>query len=178
MDGPNTRKARHGELGVTLLETTIAAGILIVGLSAVMAVFSSAAVQTEDQGDESTRATEYSQDKVEQLTSLSFNDGSTDTTVYPPAATGGTGLGGTMAANATVGGTNPTSPATNYVDYLDQNGNLLTSSTGKEYTRVWSISTDSTGNLKTITVVTQAPNPRGPAQSSQTTTVVCVKSKR
>ena len=111
---------------------------------------------------------------MEQLLSLNkdnlisdgFNDGTTDTTVFPAAvnALDGTtlctgtspyicGLGGVMAASSTVGSIPPAAPVTYFVDYLDINGNLLTSSTGAYYSRQWQVSTDSTGNLKTITVV-------------------------
>jgi hypothetical protein len=129
---------------------------------------------TYAQGDVATRVTEYAQDKMEQLLSLNkdniisdgFNDATTDTTVFPAAvnALDGTtsctgtspnicGLGGVMAASSTVGSIPPAAPVTYFVDYLDTNGNLLTSSTGAYYTRQWQVSTDSTGNLKTITVV-------------------------
>ena len=58
-----------------------------------------------------------------------------------------------MAASSTVGSIPPTAPVTYFVDYLDTNGNLLTSSTGAYYTRQWQVSLDSTSCLKTITVV-------------------------
>lgn len=131
---------------------------------------------TEQQGDISTRTSEYAQDKIESLLKLDFNDGATDTTVFPPNAAGGAGLGGTMAASSTVGAIPPSAAANKYVDYLDLNGNLLTSSTGAYYTRQWSISTDSTATLKTITVVVtslQAVSIKGLAPSA---TLVCIKS--
>ena len=178
------------ERGSSLIETLIAAGILIIVVAGVLPVFMLATQTTYAQGDVATRITEYAQDKMEQLLSLNkdniisdgFNDATTDTTVFPAAvnaldgttsctgtspnicglggastvATGcgpsGTG-GGTFAPSSTVGSIPPAAPVTYFVDYLDSNGNLLTSSTGAYYTRQWQISTDSTGNLKTITVV-------------------------
>ena len=58
-----------------------------------------------------------------------------------------------MAPSSTVGSIPPAAPVTYFVDYLDTNGNLLTSSTGAYYTRQWQVSLDSTSCLKTITVV-------------------------
>jgi type II secretory pathway pseudopilin PulG len=162
------------ERGSSLIETLVAASILIIVVAGLLPVFMLATQTTYAQGDVATRVTEYAQDKMEQLVSLNkdniisdgFNDGTTDTTVFPAAVNdiGGTtsctgtapdicGLGGTMAASSTVGSIPPTAPVTYFVDYLDTYGNLLTSSTGAYYTRQWQVSTDSTGNLKTITVV-------------------------
>ena len=162
------------ERGSTLIETLVAAAILIIVVAGLLPVFMLATQTTYAQGDVATRVTEYAQDKMEQLLSLNkdniisdgFNDGTTDTTVFPAAvnALDGTtsctgtspnicGLGGVMAASSTVGSIPPAAPVTYFADYLDSNGNLLTSSTGAYYTRQWQVSTDSTGNLKQITVV-------------------------
>jgi type II secretory pathway pseudopilin PulG len=176
------------ERGSSLIETLVAAGILIIVVAGLLPVFMLATQSTYAQGDVATRVTEYAQDKMEQLVSLNkdniisdgFNDGTTDTTVFPAAvnALDGTtsctgtspnicGLGGVMAASTTVGSIPPAAPVTYFVDYLDTNGNLLTSSTGAYYTRQWQVSTDSTGNLKTITVVASsiAANVKGGAVS-------------
>jgi len=174
---PQDSALPHGhrsERGVTLIETTMAALILIIVAVGLLPVFIVGTQTTYAQGDVATRVTEYAQDKMEQLLSLNkdniasdgFNDGQTDTTVFPAAVSGysGTtsctgvspnicGLGGSMNPNSTVGSVPPAAPVTYFVDYLDSNGNLLTSSTGAYYTRQWSVSTDSTGNLKTITIV-------------------------
>ena len=168
------RDRARSERGSTLIEALVAAGILIIVVVGLLPVFMLATQETYAQGDVATRVTEYAQDKMEQLLSLNkdniisdgFNDGTTDTTVFPAAvnALDGTtnctgtspnicGLGGVMAASTTVGSIPPAAPVTYFVDYLDTNGNLLTSSTGAYYTRQWQVSTDSTGNLKTITVV-------------------------
>jgi len=167
------RDDARSERGTALIETLVAALILIIVVAGLLPVFMLATQTTYAQGDVATRVTEYAQDKMEQLLSLNkdniisdgFNDGTTDTTVFPAAvnALDGTtscdgvtyicGLGGTMAASTTVGSIPPAAPVTYFVDYLDTNGNLLTSSTGAYYTRQWQVTTDSTGNLKTITVV-------------------------
>jgi hypothetical protein len=120
------------------------------------------------------------------LSSDGFNDGTTDTTVFPAKtdmSTGCTGtspnicgLGGTMAASSTVGSIPPAASIKWYVDYLDINGNLLTSSTGAYYTRQWKVSTDSTGTLKTITVVASSLQTAGVKGLAPSTTLVSVKS--
>lgn len=153
----------------------VATGILLIGLVAVMNLFTVAVVQNANQGELATRTIEYCQDKMEQLVALSFADGSTNTTVYPSQATGGTGLGGAMAASATVGSVNPSSPVTGYVDYLNASGTLQSISTGAFYTRQWSISTDATAKRKTITVLARALISIGPG-TPPSTTLVFVKS--
>jgi hypothetical protein len=62
----------------------VALGILPLGVMAVTA--------TENEGHLVARSTEYSQDKLEQLLGLAYGDATTDTRVFPAAATGGTGL--------------------------------------------------------------------------------------
>ena len=62
-----------------------------------------AVAKTESEGHLVARVTEYSQDKMEQLLSLAYGDASTDTRVFPAAATGGTGL-------AVGGSADPTAP--------------------------------------------------------------------
>jgi Tfp pilus assembly protein PilV len=170
------RVEKSSEAGETLIETLIAATICIVLVAGVLSLFPVVFSQNETQGDLATRTTEYSQDKMEELLSLSFNDGATNTTVYPPTSTGGTGLGGTMAASTTVGAVPPSAAVSGYVDYLDYSGNLLTSSTGAEYTRQWSISTDSTATLKTITAVTTSIVSQGPQGAAPSCVLVCIKS--
>jgi Tfp pilus assembly protein PilV len=158
--------------GMTLLEIMIAAAVLVTVSAGLLGLFATAIEQNETQGDSAARTTEYAQDKMEQLMKLSFSDTATDTRVFPVAASGGTGLGGS-AVNTTYGSV-PSSPVppppeactVGYVDYLDQSGNLLTSygtcgatpvpPSSAFYTREWSIATDSTGTLKTITVVVTA----------------------
>ena len=165
------RRERAGsERGVTLIETMMAALILIIVVVGLLPVFILGFQMNEQQGDIATRTTEYAQDKIESLVNLQFNDAATDTTQYPPAASGGTGLGGSMAASSTVGSLPPAAASAGYVDYLDVNGNLLTSATGAYYRRQWSITTDATGNLKTIAVdatSVQAAGIKGLAPSSE-----------
>jgi Tfp pilus assembly protein PilV len=160
-------RRRKGERGVTLVETVIAAAVLLIGISGVLGLFTVAISQDSAGGDFSTRAAVFAQDKMEQLLALNFNDSSSNTTVYPTAASGGTGLGGVMAGSATVGGINPASPTASYVDYLDA-GAQQTTAAGASFMRQWKITTDSTGNVKTITVLTTVVgwNGRGLAPSA------------
>jgi hypothetical protein len=164
------------ERGVSLIETMMAGAILITVVIGVLPVFILGTQTTEQQGDIATRTTEYAQDKMESLFKLDFNDAATDTTLFPPNAAGGSGLGGTMIANSSVGAIPPAAAIASYVDYLDTNGNLLTSSTGAYYTRQWSISTDSTATLKTITVVVKSVQAAGVKGLAPSAALVCIKS--
>jgi hypothetical protein len=158
------------ESGMSLLETMISLAILLVALIGIMGLASLSMTTTENQGHLMARCTEYAQDKLEQLNSLAYGDSVTDTTVFPAVNSGGTGL--------TIGGSSdPTSPSTGYVDYLDVNGNLTTSSTTWYYIRVWKVEAPTgTTNLKQITVTTKvrpgATTARGPAIQS---TVIALK---
>src|SRR5712691_7793383 len=136
-----TLKFKRGSSnGLGLIEVLIAMSILLVGLGAMLNLFMLAAGLNANQGEVAKRVTEYAQDKMEQLLSLDFLDSGSDTTVYPIAATGGTGLGGAMAASTTLpaAGIDPASPVTGYVDYLDASGTPVSASAAL-YVRQWSI---------------------------------------
>ena len=172
VDKPGQRARQRG---ITLIETMVAAVVLLIGCGATMSLFSVAVAQISSQGDVGTRVTQYAQDKMEQLMVLSFEDFSTDTTVDPLQPTGGTGLGGVMAGGQTLGSTDPAAPVGGYVDYLDGSGQRTTDPTGASYVRQWSISTNTSATLKTITVrvgVTVQLASRG---LPPTTTLVCSK---
>jgi Tfp pilus assembly protein FimT len=171
------QRASRNERGVTMVETVIALLLLTIGVMGVMGVLTIAITQNWNQGDRSTRTTEYAQDKMEQLLALSFSDSVSNTTVYPTQSTGGTGLGGAMAGNSTVGGVINGSPVTGYVDYIDSSGNLQTTNTNALYIRQWSIATNSAGNLKTITVVARALATSANAGITPSTILVCMKSQ-
>jgi hypothetical protein len=174
------RPDRGGASGVTLLECIIAAAILLVAITGVLVPFRLIVSQSQGQGEYATRTSELARDKMEELLALSFGDGTTDTTQYPPVYASlitpspGKGLGGMMQPSSTAGGINLTAPVAGYVDYLDQSGNLLSSSAGSFFERVWSITTDSTGQLKTISVVAQV-NIVGLQGTPPATTLVCMK---
>jgi hypothetical protein len=142
------RLASADEAGSMLIETLVAAGILIVVMGGVMSIGVVSMTMTENQGHLAARTTEYAQDKMEQLVALAYGDTTSDTRVFPAAGAGGTGL--------QVGGsTNPAAPVAGYVDYLDVNGNLLAAGGGAPanwyYVRVWQITSPS-ANLKQLSV--------------------------
>jgi Tfp pilus assembly protein PilV len=138
--------------GTTLVETIIALAVLVVAIVGLLGMVTLTAKLTEDQGHLAARATEYAQDKMEQLLALKYGDSTSNTAVFPATAAGGTGLaqGGSSNANA---------PAAGYVDWLDGNGNLLlsngvTAPANWFYMRVWQVSTPQ-ANLKQVTVTTR-----------------------
>ena len=134
----------------------VALGILLVASIGILAMTAVSITTTENQGHLAARTAEYAQDKMEQLLSLQFTDGSggagtgTDTTVasFTAAATGGNGLyaGGSITYGAATSG---------YVDYLDASGNPLgggsSAPAGWYYVRMWKI-TDVSVSLKQIEV--------------------------
>lgn len=138
-----------GDEGMTLIETLAALALLLVLMAGLMSVATVALKITENQGNLAARTTEYAQDKMEQLLSLTYGDTISDTRVFPAAGNGGTGL------TAPGGSANPAAPVNGYVDYLDLSGNILPSNAGPPanwfYMRVWAITTPSV-NLKQIQV--------------------------
>ena len=105
---------------------------------------------------------------MEQLLALAYGDTTSDTRVFPAATSGGMGL-------AIGGNSNPSSPAAGYVDYLDQNGNLLTAVGNTPpanwfYKRVWQVTLPST-NLKQITVTAIVASTLGRTEPPQSTVV-------
>jgi Tfp pilus assembly protein PilV len=171
-------RSRKHERGMSLLETIVAATVMLIGIGGVMALFSVAGLKNASQGTQATRTTEYAQDKMEQLMALQFSDSSSDTTVVPTSsvstcvATTCTGLGGALAAGASVGSTYPNAVTVGYVDYVTEGtgtGSAIysTKQSNSAYMRQWSIAANSTdANIKTITVtvvslrsVDQGPTP-------------------
>lgn len=157
------------EDGTTLVEVIIASAILVTLMAGLMSLSGLAIATTENQGHLAARTTEYAQDKMEQLLALAYADSASDTTVFPAASSGGTGL--------TVGGSsNPSTPVAKYVDYLDQSGNLLvavgtTPPTNWFYKRVWAVSSPST-NLKQITVTATIARGFGGGNKAESTLTV------
>ena len=137
------------ERGTTLLETAVASAILLIMLVGLLSMAGVAAALTENHGHLAARTAEYAQDKMEQLLSLKFGDEQSNTTLFPTATAGGTGL-------AVGGSVDPDEPEEGYTDYLDRNGTLLCPCEGDPpadwfYKRMWQVSSVS-GTLKQITV--------------------------
>ena len=123
---------------------------------------------TENQGHLSARSTEYAQDKMEQLLVLAYGDTTSDTRVFPATNSGGTGL-------AVGGNSSPSGPVAGYVDFLDQNGNLLVANgaaapAGWFYKRVWQVTLPSV-NLKQITVTVIVASALGRTEPPRSTVV-------
>jgi hypothetical protein len=181
------RRARCGvgraaceERGTSILEVLIASAILVTLMAGLMSMAGIAISTTENQGHLAARTTEYAQDKMEQLLALAYGDAISDTRTFPAASTGGSGL--------SVGGSaDPSAPVALYVDYLDANGNLLTSTgttapSGWFYKRVWKIADVSPGTcvlalsgtnscLKQITVATTIARGFGGAMAASSVLV-------
>ena len=74
-------RGRRSQAGISLIETMIALGILLIVSVGILAMTALSISTTENQGHLAARTAEYAQDKMEQLLSLSFNDTKTDTSV-------------------------------------------------------------------------------------------------
>src|SRR5579862_7275274 len=85
----NCDRKRNREAGFSLLETVVATGLLCAVAFGIMALAVVALMTSENQGHLVARTSEYSQDKMEQLLALAFNDTSSNTTVIPTVSTGG-----------------------------------------------------------------------------------------
>jgi competence protein ComGC len=161
------------ERGTTLVETMIALCVLLVIMGGLITISAIASTTTENNGHLAARTTEDAQDKMEQLLVLAYTDTQTDTTVFPAASAGGTGL-------AIGGSVNPAVPVVGYVDWLATDGSLLGGGTAPPanwfYERVWQV-TNPTPNVKqvTVTVTTRwAFN----GKNAPTSTVIALKSSQ
>jgi hypothetical protein len=165
----------YKQAGTSLVETMIALSILLVVTIGIMSLATVAMSTTENQGHLAARTAEYAQDKMEQLMSLSYGDTTSDTTSFPSADSGGTGLaiGGSSDPSAPV-----TSPGTGYVDYLDISGQPVSSTGNWYYIRVWQISYYGSGtNMKQITVTAKVRAQVGaPAGALPKSTLISLKS--
>jgi hypothetical protein len=155
------------ERGMTLLETVIACGILLVVMLGLLSMAALATTYTENHGHLEARTTEYAQDKMEQLLALAYTDASSNSVLFPAAPSGGTGLG--------VGGSvNTAAPVDGYVDWLEEDGDLLGGGISPPstwfYERVWQVISPSSG-IKQITVVTTVRSSFGRAMIPKSTVV-------
>ncbi len=163
-----SRKSKS-QAGISLIETMIALGLLLIAAAGIMTLATVAMTTTENQGHLAARTAEYAQDKMEQLLALQYPDIQTDTTVFPSAITGnGTGL--------QVGGAlNPAAPVAGYSDYVDRSGNPVGAGANWQYVRVWQI-TQAAPNLIQISVLTQVRYGVGQTGLLPRSTVTCLKS--
>jgi type II secretory pathway pseudopilin PulG len=144
-------RGRRSQAGISLIETMIALGILLIVSVGILAMTALSISTTENQGHLAARTAEYAQDKMEQLLSLSFNDTQTDTSVASFVANSSAGSPGLAAGGSVTYG----SGVSGYVDYLDASGNPLgggaNAPSGWYYVRMWMI-TDVSSTLKQIEV--------------------------
>ena len=82
-----------------------------------------------------------------------------------------------MSGSSTVGGVTSGSPVSQYVDYIDSSGSLQTTNTNAVYIRQWMISTNASGNLKTVTVVVNAVSSSNGGGGTPATMLVSMKSQ-
>jgi hypothetical protein len=167
-DAPCRRNERGTcEQGMTLIETVIACAILLVVMLGLLSMAALATSYTENHGHLAARTTEYAQDKMEQLLALAYTDVVSNTVVFPAASSGGTGL-------AVGGSLNTSAPVDGYVDWLEEDGDLLGGGTTPPstwfYERVWQVTTPSAG-LKQVTVATTVRSSFGRAMIPKSTVV-------
>ena len=168
----SARRPSGATNGFSLLETVFALSLLMVVSLGLLPLGVVATLTTENQGHLMARTTEYAQDKMEQLLSLSFGDTTSDTRTFPATDTGGHGL-------EEGGSSDPSAPISKYVDYLDPNGSLIPSSgttapAGWYYKRVWEV-TGLTSSLKRITVTAKVKSAVGSTGLTPSATVTSIK---
>jgi len=166
------KRRSNSQAGISLIETMIALGLLLVAAAGILTLATVAMSTTETQGHLAARTAEYGQDKMEQLLALPYDDKTTDTTQFPAVAGPGTGL-------LVGGGLNPNGPVVGYSDYVDSSGNPVAAAANWSYVRVWQI-TQVAPNMRQITVLTQVRHSIGYASQTgilPTSTVVSLKSR-
>jgi Tfp pilus assembly protein PilV len=160
-------RSLNSERGTTLIETMVAAAILLVVLSGLLSMAGLATNYTENHGHLEARTAEYAQDKMEQLLALAYTDSTSDTANDITVDTGGTGL-------AIGGSSDPATPADGYTDWLSDEGEMLgggaTPLDGWFYERVWEI-TSLSANMKQITVTATVKASVGGALKAKSTVV-------
>jgi hypothetical protein len=166
-------RRRNAQAGISLIETMIALGLLLIASAGIMTLATVAMSTTETQGHLAARTAEYGQDKMEQLLALVYLDNSTDTTVFPAVVNPGVGQGLSPG-----GGLNPNAPVAGYSDYVDAAGNPVAAAANWSYIRVWQITLVAPG-MKQISVRTQVRHSIGFSSQTgiiPTTTVTSLKS--
>jgi hypothetical protein len=172
MDG-RMRTHLNSERGTTLIETMIALGILLTVMGGLITISAMSSKTTENNGHLAARTTEDAQDKMEQLLVLAYTDVATDTTVFPAATVGGTGL-------AVGGSLNFAAPVNGYVDWLAQDGSWRGGGVNPPpdwfYERVWQVS-QFIPNVKQISVSVKTKWAYNGA-TAPSSTVVALKSSQ
>ena len=161
------RRNLSDESGITLVESLIAILILLVGLLAMAQALTFSVLASKTHGRDAAKATTSANDKMQELTSLQFNDVTTNVAVNPPYPATGNGL-------AAGGSIPPAGPVAGYVDYLDSAGGRTTAGNAL-YTRQWQVIDDPSGaELKRI-IVTVTSNRSFRVGTPPSTTIVTEK---
>ncbi len=161
------RSKLSNDSGMTLIETLIALAVLLFGLLALAQVLVYSVVASKAYGRDMTKTAASAHDKMEELTSLSYTDTTTNVTVNAPYPANGVGLtaGGSIPPNDPVGG---------YSDYLDKAG-ARTTAGDAAYTRQWKIINDTAKVKRIIVSVTSKKSFK--FGTAPTTTVVTLKTQ-
>jgi len=164
---------KKSQAGISLIETMIALGLLLIAAAGIMTMATVAMTTTANQGHLAARTAEYAQDKMEQLLALPYKDLNTDTTVFPAVV----GAACPPACGLQVGGgLNPNAPVVAYSDYVDKSGNPVAAGANWQYIRVWQITANAADNMKTISVLTQVRYGVGQNGILPKSTITCLKS--
>lgn len=146
------------ERGTSLVETMFAVLVSLLAIAGLGGAVIQATVTSKDQGQETTRATVYAQDKMEALLALSFTN-CTKASYLQPVSCNTTGITASGWTQGLLSGGN-LSPlqtdcpsgglAVGYVDYLDSSGRVMSGTSCADlsspgslnavYVRQWEIS--------------------------------------
>ena len=167
----------HGAHGFSLLEVLVATTIMVVGVVA-LAQLAALATHANLHAQRTTFTAILAQQKMEQLRGLAWSidalglpvsDLTTDTTVAPETASGGTGL--TPSPSGALGRN-----VDGYSDFVDRRGNVLgggpTPPAGSAYRRRWSIEPlpNSATNMLILQVLVTDLRNRGAADTTTAVT--------
>jgi Tfp pilus assembly protein PilV len=161
------RRKLSDESGISLVESLIAILILLVGLLAMAQALTFSVLASKTHGRDATKATTAANDKMQELTSLEFEDTTTDVTVGSPYPATGNGLsaGGSIP---------PADPVAGYADYLDSSG-ARTTADNALFTRQWQIIDDPAGGELKRIIVSVTSNRSFHVGTPPSTTIVTEK---
>lgn len=129
---------RHSAAGFTLVETLIAAGLLVTAVAGLAQLFALSARFTRDGGQFGV-AQVAAQDKIEMLRALTF----------------GYGAGGSPITDSRLDSSPPESLGVDvggYVDWLDEHGAPRSETSGAAYVRRWRVTTIAADEPETIAI--------------------------
>jgi type II secretory pathway pseudopilin PulG len=160
------RKRHSSRKGMTMIEAVVATGICGTVLVTLAAMAAASISQSKNQGQSVSQATALAAQKLDQLMTMQYTSASTAAPL--------------VCASSPCGSL--TSDTTNYVEYLDNTGNVLsgvTSSTtaGVYFTRRWQITT-STPTSTSILVQVYVVGTGVGVKSQPTASMACIKAQQ